>query len=473
MRKRLGHRAVTGRAAGLLMLAYWISAAGQTVWGRHPWGARLGGGLLFAVWILVAARLGRWATGHRAAGTWSGLVLATSLLPYVGASLLTTDILVATLDGAGVLAAAHALLGQRRRRRALLSMWALLGLAFLAKGPVALLPLAGLAWAWPQRSDARAGESWCSASGLVCFLLIGLGWFAAMAARDPALLHAYLVDETLARIASPVHRRNGPWWLPTAILVAGSLPWIFWIGPWLGPRDGPRRESRRERRPRLRSGLGRLLVGWIAAGLVLFTLSRSRLPLYVLPLGLPVAVLAGIVAERSYRRRGFARLAVLVCLVASLVLLPLIRIRGASSPHYQHSDALAREILASEPSPQVPLLFLEPRFPAGLGFVLRRPIETVALLPEEQAQPYSLSVKQLRERIRRHPRGLLAVAAADRLPRLAAEGLVCREALAEPKSRLVLCRLFPLSPPRHPTPILEGRSRGDRDSDSTGSTGDR
>ncbi len=356
-------------------LTYWLSASGMALLGQNEWGARAGQALAFTVWILAAFAVGRRWGGDDRAGAGSALALATSLLPFAAASVLSTDAILAAADGVAVACAARALTDPDARRTAVRWMWLALGAAFLAKGPPGLLPLAGVAWAWPRRVGARPGERWIDSVSALAFGVTGLGWYAAMIAADPSRLADFVGGEVVDRFFTDRFQRQGPLWLPLLTLVGGALPWTPWGVAAL-------------RRPPAGDGgtaLRALLGGWVVTGLAVFTLSRSRLPFYTVPLVFAIAVPAGALAAQRFaawgRGRRAAGVAALVLLAALLA--ELRREPGRFSPSVRHSAGVAQAARAELESlgagPEVPVVVLQARFPPGLAFYLRRPILTIQM----------------------------------------------------------------------------------------------
>jgi len=354
-------------------LTYWISATGMAFIGQNEWGARAGLGLAFTTWIVAAWAVGRRWGGSERAGTGAALALATSPLPYAAASVLSTDAFVAAADGVAIACAARALTDPGARRRAVRWMWLALGAAFLAKGPPGMLPLAGMALAWPLRVGPRPGERWIDLVSVAVFTVVGLGWYAAMIAADPSRLRLFVGEEVVDRFFTSRFEREGPAWLPLLTLAGGALPWMPWGIAAL------------RRPPAVEGGhaLRRLLGGWVLAGLVVFTLSRSRMPFYTVPLVLGIAAPAGaLVAERFAAWTRLRRTAGMAAVILLAVLLAELRRepeRFTSS--VRHSADVARAVRAelSLIGPETPVVVLQGRHPPGLAFYLRRPILTTRM----------------------------------------------------------------------------------------------
>jgi 4-amino-4-deoxy-L-arabinose transferase-like glycosyltransferase len=163
--------------------------------------------------------------------------------------------------------------------------WVAIGLGVLTKGPVALaVPLLAAA---PYALFRRASRAvWHPLGPALLALCVG-PWIWAVSRRVPEFLHYALVTETWQRVTTPKMNREAPIWFFIPVLVAGALPWsVLVLAGWrrsLRLRGADRRVD-----PRLL-----YLALWIALPVVLFSLSHSKRPQYILPLLPAVAILAG------------------------------------------------------------------------------------------------------------------------------------------------------------------------------------
>jgi 4-amino-4-deoxy-L-arabinose transferase-like glycosyltransferase len=129
-------------------------------------------------------------------------------------------------------------------------------------------------------------------------------------------LRYVLVVETAQRVAAGTLGRTEPWWYFVPILAGAALPWTALLAGaspavWRAVR-GPARDP-----------VVALCILWIALPLVLFSLSLSKRPQYVLPLIPAVALLAGWAWERASDRLAAARIAGGAVAAFGLVLLAL------------------------------------------------------------------------------------------------------------------------------------------------------
>lgn len=152
--------------------------------------------------------------------------------------------------------------------------WVSIALAVLTKGPVGLvLPLLITA---PYAVSRGALRAILSLPGAILAAALVAPWVSMMERRLPGYLHYVMGVETWQRVATDTLRRSKPFWYFAPILLLGTLPWSVIVLPqlyrclWnkLGERD-----------PRWI-----FLCLWITLPFVLFSLSRSKLPHYALPI---------------------------------------------------------------------------------------------------------------------------------------------------------------------------------------------
>ncbi|PNS08695.1 glycosyltransferase family 39 protein [Solilutibacter silvestris] len=279
-------------------LVYWAIATSIATFGANTWAARLPSALayLLCVWLVrqISARLIPDRRNETA------LLFATMFMAAGASQLITTDFLLAACETLAVCGFVCARFGDPatwQRRGWWLAMWLGFGLAFLTKGPPGLLPaLALIAFALWVREPGRPRDIPVQVVGVLLFAVVALPWYLVVTQRTPGLLHYFTGSEVVDRVASDVHRRNGEWygWLlvygPT--LLIGALPWTWYVLRWFGSLPASFRRWWRNAAIR-RAEAGDVLVAlWILLPLLVFCLSRSRLPLYVLPLFPALAIAA-------------------------------------------------------------------------------------------------------------------------------------------------------------------------------------
>ncbi len=374
-------------------LTYWLIASGVSLLGRNELATRLPGAISLAVLAGCAAAMARRvAKGNVGA---SAVMMATSALPFFASNIVTTDTLLAAMEG---VAMTGFVLAWRRldspqphsphgevttgafHRGWLWLMWVGFGLAFLTKGPPGLLPLMAViaVVAWHDRW--RGLFQLFFTPGLLVGLAIGLWWFAVILIRNPDMMNYFLRHEVVGRVMTDEHGRNPEWYMAfmyIPILIGGLLPWAveWWPNPQRPPYAGG-----------IRSAFGspelRLLILWVLLPLIVFMLARSRLPLYVVPLMLPLVLLTARRVPADWIRWRQTQAAILIVVVGLLG----VRFWLGHSSLGRDSREVARKI--DVPADLREVVFVGSRAWYGLSLYLDTEIETMPVeeLADELAE---------------------------------------------------------------------------------------
>ncbi len=275
--------------------SYWMIAGGMKLFGINAWGARFFLSAFFTGTLLCIRELAR-TMGYNSKEAWAAaFIFGTSLVPFVGGHTLTTDAFLTFWETIGILAAWK--VWQHQGRSPLLwqiIFWGAFGMGFFTKGPPALLPLIPIAvYLWMRRGNHQR-PSLVSLPGIILFLVLSFWWFAVLIARDPGLLSYFFGDELVGRFASTMHDRNDPFWIYAPVVLLGVGPWMVL---WPGVIAGTFAKLRKKARPLQDHHLFLLL--WFMIPLGVFTLSQSRMPLYVLPLFAPLSIVMARIGCRD------------------------------------------------------------------------------------------------------------------------------------------------------------------------------
>ena len=343
-------------------VTYWAIAASASSFGKNEWAFRAPMAIAFIITVLLVYELGKSFAPRR---PWlPALIYLASPIPMLATSAITTDTLLACAETAAVMAYAKYRFSDKNGRW-LDVMWAIFGLAFMIKGPPALLPLmAIIVWEW-KISRLRA---LFRPVGLGLFVLLGFTWFAAITYRNPELLTYFFGHEVVERIASANHHRHGQWYggflvyLPT--LALGALPWlgiVIWR-KWVTHEQAAPPDS------------SKFLWLWLLLPLGVFIFARSRLPFYVLPLFIPISLLLGQYLEHVEIRKKhvFLTFIWLAALIATKALI-------AYAPSDQDARQLSREIAPLLPGKAGELVFIDTKASYGLHFYLGAEIEKISI----------------------------------------------------------------------------------------------
>ena len=299
-------------------LQVWMTALTFKLFGLGDWQPRLWTGLCGLFGIALTAYTGRKVFNERV-GLTAGLVLASSFL-WAGLGHINT--LDMGLSGMMTLALCSLLLGQsardaRAQRRWMLWCWAGMALSVMSKGLIGLvLPGAVLVLYTVFSRDWAIWKRLQLLPGLLVFFAITTPWFVLVSLQNPEFPHFFFIHEHFQRFTSKIHRREGPWYYFMPILVLGVLPWLTVLGQSLW--HSARRES---------SGFQpkKMLLVWVIFIFFFFSISRSKLPSYILPIFPALALLIALYIEQAGRKTWLAAAGFMTLLgVVGLALVPMI-----------------------------------------------------------------------------------------------------------------------------------------------------
>ncbi|MEL7162873.1 MAG: glycosyltransferase family 39 protein, partial [Bacteroidota bacterium] len=185
------------------------------------------------------------------------------------------------------------------KRRWLYGGYLALGLAALAKGPVAIV-LAGGSWGLFLLTDWRNLKTNLfrlrPLVGLLIVAAVTLPWYLSVHyATDGVFTEGFFLEHNLRRFGETKEGHGGSPLLVLAFVLIGLLP----FGTWL-----PAGVLGAAKRP---DGLGRLAAATVLGVLVVFSLSRTKLPSYPFPAYGFAAIVIATHLRRFWRFRGARR----------------------------------------------------------------------------------------------------------------------------------------------------------------------
>jgi 4-amino-4-deoxy-L-arabinose transferase len=320
-------------------LTYWALATSYRVFGHSEWAARMPNAIAFLCTALLVFGIARRIVPGRA--LLAAAVWVTMLGPAIAGNIISTDTLLALCETWAMYAfVSSGALGDRPISSSRIQlMWIAFALAFLTKGPPGLLPLAGIiAWyVWAGRT--REMRRIFSLPALLTFLLIGGSWYWIVSMEHPGLLTYLVKGEVAERLVSGAYNRNPGWfgWIGAYLpmLILGTLPWgLVPLTARLMRRTLPAEAA-------LDQPVTRFLLCWFAVPFTVLCISQSRLPLYVLPLMVPIALLI----VRAFPEALVARRrAVVVAIGIAAVSLVALKAVGAQIEYHRDGRAWAREL---------------------------------------------------------------------------------------------------------------------------------
>jgi 4-amino-4-deoxy-L-arabinose transferase-like glycosyltransferase len=304
------------------ILFYWLAALAMKLLGVNEWAARLPSALAACATVAVTAWWGARFL-DRLTGVLAGLLLATAGAYVVLGRLVVVDMTLTWWIAAAFFYGAAWLLEGGALGWPIWPFYALIGVATLTKGPVAIVLAVltfGLFVARPGLSRRlRRFRLW---QGLAILFAVAGTWYVTAALVAPAYMWEFLWTNNVQRFlaGSGGHRSNPFAYLYLLPLI--FLPWsLFLPSVVLHNRDAPRRTAPRSIE---------FCTVWVAVVFVFFSLSKGKLATYLLPLFPPLALLTadalGPFLKREPLRRGQIRneSAALWALAALLLAAPVV-----------------------------------------------------------------------------------------------------------------------------------------------------
>ena len=242
----------------------------------------------------TAFGLGR-LLGGTFAGLLAALVLATSPRLVLLARRIIIDMHITMWTGLVLLFFALAETRPQRRRLYLCLMYVAAGFGVLTKGPVAVF-LPAVVFFIYLASQKRLGDlrHMMLPTGALISLAIVVPWYYFLYREHGwEYIGSFIFGENLGRYAEAVGEQSRGLLFYIPVMLADLFPWSLMIpvALWWAVRD--------ERQDRV----ARLLVVWIAAIVVFFSLSGTKEDLYILPIVPAEAALIGAMLARAIERR--------------------------------------------------------------------------------------------------------------------------------------------------------------------------
>lgn len=120
--------------------------------------------------------------------------------------------------------------------------------------------------------------------GILIIALVFLPWLLAAMKKMPGFFDTFIVDQHFKRFATGSYGRKRPLWFFIPLFFALGFPWTFFF-PSAAAQG---LKSAREDKLKIQ-----FLLSWIAGVIIFFSIPKSKLPYYILPTTVPLALLVG------------------------------------------------------------------------------------------------------------------------------------------------------------------------------------
>jgi 4-amino-4-deoxy-L-arabinose transferase-like glycosyltransferase len=250
-------------------MTYWITAVSYKIFGVTPFAARVFLQLSVLLQIFMVYKIGIFIFSNTRSAFMSAMLYASFPVVVIGGRALTTDSYLATF----VLLALYFWFGylNNSKKSFLIGSFISLGLGFLTKGPVVWIVPAILLAVYLFQKKKKPVISKTGFLGIFLMLVIGFSWFIWLYIEDSRFLDYFVFKHTIQRFATDTFSRSQPFWFYIAVLIVTAFPWFLIL-------LGKTKEIFLAPKSRIA-----FLGAWVLIPVVFFSLSQSKLILYVLP----------------------------------------------------------------------------------------------------------------------------------------------------------------------------------------------
>ena len=267
------------------ILLYWLMMPAFSVFGVNEFAARLPSALSMTALTFTVFYFGSRLVSARA-GVYAALMFATTLHVVVIGRAVTPDPVFMLC----ICFAMFALFCVYRERpdspRLIYAAYVAIGFGVLAKGPVAVLMPGLIFLSFLLLAGKWREIMWFKPiHGLLIILAVALPWYITVGVlTDGVWLEGFILHHNIDRFAEPLQGHKGFPGLYLLSLLLGAFPWsglllaALFFGGWrlAELRDEP---------------LRLFLLCWIGTFVIFFSIARTQLPNYILPVFPAVALL--------------------------------------------------------------------------------------------------------------------------------------------------------------------------------------
>lgn len=250
-------------------MTYWITAVSYKIFGVTPFAVRFFLQISILLQIFLIYKIGIFIFSNTRSAFLSAMLYASFPVVIIGGRALTTDSYLATF----VLLALYFWFGylKNSKNTFLIGAFLALGLGFLTKGPVVWIVPVVLWVVYLFQKKKKPVISKAGFFGIFLMLVSGFSWFVWLYIEDSRFLDYFVFKHTIQRFATDTFSRSQPFWFYIAVLIATAFPWFLIL-------LGKTKEIFQSPKTRIA-----FLWAWVLIPVVFFSISQSKLILYILP----------------------------------------------------------------------------------------------------------------------------------------------------------------------------------------------
>lgn len=300
-------------------LTYYITALGYNIFGINEFGARFFLQVALLIQLLLVFKLSLLLFKDQRIAFSSAIIYFTFPIVLIATRNLTTDAYLATIILGCIYV--YTVYKQNGRVWFLYLFYFLMGLGFLTKGPVIVLPVLAFIIPWKLILKERWKIFIHHFLGFLFFLMISASWFIIIIRENPELWNYFFHKHTIERaFSAETFHRDKPFWYFIVLAPLVGLPWFVYtvILTVKKYRSVPHSEKK----------IIKVLLWSTGIMFLLFSAFSSKLILYILPVYPMLAMIGGYFLSESSlqmkRNFSFTYYVFLAVLVLVIMIAPLI-----------------------------------------------------------------------------------------------------------------------------------------------------
>jgi 4-amino-4-deoxy-L-arabinose transferase len=285
------------------VLGYWVTGISMQVFGDNAFAMRLPSALSAGLSALALFMLLSRFTQRRTTALNAAMIYLSMLGVFLIGTMNVLDSVFSFLLTAAFVSFyfSHKESDSKKRLVYLLLLGLFCGGAFLAKGFLAFVLLGAVIGPyviWQGRWQELFTRGWIA---LFSAIVVIAPWAVLVHLQEPEYWHYFFWEEHVKRFASEEAQHGKPIWYYLMFLPLLSLPWIAQLPMALKnlfvSEDGNDKDTDTDTDTGKDSDLLKYSILWFLMPFIFFSISRGKLPTYILPCLAPLAVILAVGIE--------------------------------------------------------------------------------------------------------------------------------------------------------------------------------
>ncbi|MEE2770979.1 MAG: glycosyltransferase family 39 protein [Bacteroidota bacterium] len=208
-------------------LTYYITSLGYQIFGINEFGARFFLQVCLLLQLILIYKIAELLFKNEKVAFYSAVIYLSFPLVLIATRNLTTDAYLVAL----ILASIYSWLVYKKKEKllALYACYFFMGLGFLNKGPVIILPVLVFTIPWKIIFKEKWRLTIHHVLGFALFVLVSASWFIVIIREMPELWNYFFQKHTVDRaISAEKFHRDQPFWYFFALAPAVGLPWFIY-----------------------------------------------------------------------------------------------------------------------------------------------------------------------------------------------------------------------------------------------------